>query len=218
MTGAPWWAWWASRRSRGDSSPYAAGGAQRDRLHLHAVAARRDRDAFLAPQRKLQPLQPIEPRAVCAAAPAGRGSHPVAPLAGEALREQDATAESEGCERQRPLGPGAVHGDRRAPAGAVVLHQRDVQDLVGTEATQPYAQCIGPAQRLLPRPDPVPDHQGRRVVRRATTARVHGQLEVEYRLARDHGQRQTEEPAASRVADAAEGESRGIRAGGEQAQ
>src|SRR6266540_479028 len=183
MTGAPWWAWWASRRNRGDSSPDAAGGAQRDRLHLHAVAARRDRDAFLAPQRKLQPLQPIEPRAVCAAAPPGRGSHPVAPLAGEALREQDATAESESRERQRLLAPGAVHGDRGAPAGAVVLHQRDVQDLAGTEA----------AQRLPPGPDPVLDHEGRRVVRRATTARVHGQLEVEDRLARDSGQRQTEE-------------------------
>src|SRR5439155_15467487 len=75
--------------------------AQDDRLHLHAVAARRDRDApaVLASQRELQPLHPVEPRPVAARPPSRRGSHPVVPLPGEPLREQHAATDGDVRER-----------------------------------------------------------------------------------------------------------------------
>src|SRR5437667_4439209 len=77
--------------------------AQGDRLHLHAVTARPDRHAprILTPQGELQPLHPVEPRPVAAPTPPRRRPHPVVPLAGKSLREQDALPDLEVCERHR---------------------------------------------------------------------------------------------------------------------
>src|SRR3989454_9506300 len=107
-----------------------------------AVAARRDPRPVSAPQQKREPPPPVEPRAVSAAPPPRRRFHPVVPLARKPLREQHATAEGEGRKAQRLLVPGAIDGDRCAPAGAVVLHERDVQDPAASEASQPHTHLV----------------------------------------------------------------------------
>src|SRR3989442_13042676 len=84
-------------------APSRAADPQDDRLHLHAVTARRDPavSRVLAPQRELQPLHPVEPRAVTAPAPPRRRPPPVVPLPWEPLPEQQPAAERESGARQR---------------------------------------------------------------------------------------------------------------------
>src|SRR5882762_11431410 len=102
-----------------------------------------------------------------AATPPPPRPHPVVPLARESLWEQDAAAERECRERHGLLAPRTVHRDRRAPTGAIVLHQCDVQDLTGPEAAQAYVQGVRAANVL-----DLIDHQRRRVVGWAPAARV----------------------------------------------
>src|SRR5207249_4465750 len=83
-----------------------------------------------------------------------------------------------------------------------ILHQCHVQNLAFAEAAQPYVQCDGAGDGLLAGLDPVLDHQRRRVVGRAPTARIDRQLEVEHRLARDLGARHAEPATPPGIADA----------------
>src|SRR5437899_12362861 len=92
---------------------------ERDPFDLHAVTAGFSRDAVLTPQRELQPLHVLEPRAVGGAATPVRRSHPVVPLTGEPFWQQHATARPELGERNHLLTPSNVHLDCHVPSRTV---------------------------------------------------------------------------------------------------
>src|SRR5690348_9300314 len=83
---------------------------------------------------------------------------------------------------------------------------------MGSEAAEPHVNLARAGDGLLAGTDPVLDDQRRRIVRRAPTARVHGKCEVKDRLTRGRRGPQPKEPAATRVADAREGQTRSVLA------
>src|SRR5690348_10404242 len=83
---------------------------------------------------------------------------------------------------------------------------------MGSEAAEPHVNLARASDGLVTGTDPVLDDQRRRIVRRAPAARVHGKCEVKDRLTRGRRDPQAKEPAATRVADAREGQTPSVRA------
>src|SRR6266699_602627 len=177
----------AAPRDRWPTAPELE--SERDPFDLHAVTAGFGRDAVLTPQRQLQPLHVLEPRAVRGTTAPVRRSPPVIPLARESFRQQHAAACRELREWNGALTPGAVHRYRRRPAGAVILHQRDMQRLPGAEAMHSQTHVLRGGDGFLSRLDPRFDHERRRIIGGTPAARIDRQLEVEDRLAGRRRQR-----------------------------
>src|SRR5437773_12443562 len=109
----------AALRDRWPTAPALE--SERDPFDLHAVIARFGRDAVLAPQRELQPLQMLRPQVVAAAAASSGRPDPIVPLAGESFGQQDTTPDAELVEPNDLVRPGAVPDHGTGPAAAVVV-------------------------------------------------------------------------------------------------